>query len=191
MTSTFAPSAVGYFGKLPARGDFVGAGVAEAFLGPWDGWCRGFLNASRGGLGEAWEAAWMEAPIWHFLLPAGACGPLAVLGVWLASMDKVGRHFPFGVFALAESSLDLEAGGAWLEAAEVVALSGVVQDAPHEDFLARLGAPVADAMLSGPGWWTQGSPLVEPRGLEIFGLPPVEMASAMLADAVPAGGGEK
>jgi type VI secretion system protein ImpM len=136
----------------------------------------------------------MEAPVWHFLMPAGACGPMAVLGVWVASVDRVGRHFPFGVFALAESVVDLEAGGGWLDVAEAVAVSGVVEDAPHEDFLARLAAPVADAMLAGPGWWTEGSPLVEPRGLEIAGLPPVALAPDMLRDAVPAsvlGGGAK
>jgi type VI secretion system protein ImpM len=185
--TTFAPSAIGYFGKLPARGDFVGAGVAEAFLAPWDGWCRGFLAASRDGLGAGWEPAWMEAPIWHFLLPAGACGPLAVLGVWLASMDRVGRHFPFAACAFAESSVDLEAGGEWLARAEAVALSGVVEDASHEDFLARLSAPVPLSLLSGPGWWTEGSPLVQPRRLDLYGLPPLEMAAGMLRDGAPAG----
>jgi type VI secretion system protein ImpM len=131
----------------------------------------------------------MEAPIWHFLLPAGACGDLAVLGVWVASMDRVGRHFPFMACTLAASSLDLEAGGAWLALAETVVLSGVVEDAPHDDFLARLSEPVAEAMLSGPGWWTEGSPLVAPRGLEVAGLPPLDMAPAMLRDEAKLGAG--
>jgi hypothetical protein len=74
--------------------------------------------------------------------------------------------------------------------AEEVVLSGVVEDAPHEDFLARLSEPVAEADLAGPGWWTEGSPLVAARRLEIFGLPPVEMAAAMLRDEVPVDGGE-
>jgi type VI secretion system protein ImpM len=130
----------------------------------------------------------MEAPVWHFLMPAGACGPLAVLGVWVASVDKVGRHFPFGVFAFAGSSVDLEAGGGWLDVAAAVAVSGVVEDAPHEDFLARLSVPVAEAMLAGLGWWTEGSPMVARVGLEIAGLPPLEMAPGMLRDAAPARG---
>jgi type VI secretion system protein ImpM len=180
--SVFAPETTGYFGKLPAKGDFVRAGLAEDFVTAWDGWCRDFLNATRAALGDGWEAAWMEAPIWHFLLPAGACGQKAVLGVWVASVDKVGRHFPFTAVALADSSIDLKAGGGWLDMAEDVALSGVVEDAPHEDFAARLAAPVAEAMLAGPGWWTEGSPLVAARGLEIYGLPPAEMAATMLRD---------
>jgi len=184
----FAPSAIGYFGKLPAKGDFVGAGVGEGFLGPWDLWCRGFLAGAREGLGEGFEAAWLEGPIWHFLLPAGACGALAVLGVWVASVGKVGRHFPCLACAFAPASVDLEGGGGWLEMAEEVVLSGVVEDAPHEDFLTRLSEPVAEADLAGPGWWTEGSPLVGAKRLEIFGLPPAEMAAAMLRDEAPAGG---
>jgi hypothetical protein len=104
-------------------------------------------------------------------------------------MDRVGRHFPFVACALAESSVDLEAGGEWLALAEAVVLSGVVEDAPHDDFLARLGAPVAEAALAGPGWWTEGSPLVTPRSLEIAGLPPLDMAPAMLRDAAALGAG--
>jgi type VI secretion system protein ImpM len=130
----------------------------------------------------------MEGPIWHFLLPAGACGAEAVLGVWVASVDKVGRHFPFLACAFAAASQDLEGGGGWLEMAEEVVLSGVVEDAPHEDFLARLSEPVAEADLAGPGWWTEGSPQVGPKRLEMMGLPPVELAAAMLSDAAAVGG---
>jgi type VI secretion system protein ImpM len=185
--SGFLPEMVGYFGKLPAKGDFLRAGLPEDFVTAWDLWCRGFLTATRDALDDAWEPAWMEAPIWHFLLPAGACGERAVLGVWIASVDKVGRHFPFAAVALAPSSIDLEAGGGWLDMAEEIAVSGVVEDAPHEDFLARLRAPVAEATLAGLGWWTEGSPLVAACGLEIFGLPPADMAAGMLRDAAPAG----
>jgi hypothetical protein len=102
-------------------------------------------------------------------------------------MDRVGRHFPFAACAFAESSVDLEAGGEWLARAEAVALSGVVEDASHEDFLARLSAPVPLSLLSGPGWWTEGSPLVQPRRLDLYGLPPLEMAAGMLRDGAPAG----
>ncbi len=57
----------------------------------------------------------MEAPIWRFLLPAGACGAQAALGVWLPSVDRVGRQFPLALCALAPLGADLLDGGAWLD----------------------------------------------------------------------------
>jgi type VI secretion system protein ImpM len=184
--SFFRPQATGYFGKLPARGDFLRAGLPEDFVAAWDGWCREMLAASRAALGAAWEDAWMQAPIWRFLLPAGACGGRAVLGVWLPSMDKVGRHFPLVLAALADCAIDLEDGGAWLAAAEAAGLAGVVEDAPHENFAAALAAPVAGAALTpagrGAGWWTEGSPLVQPKRLDVAGLLPVSFSGEMLRD---------
>jgi type VI secretion system protein ImpM len=178
----FRPSVTGLFGKLPARGDFVRAGLPEDFVAPWDAWCRDMLAASRAALGEAWEDAWMTGPIWRFLLPAGACGPQAVLGVWLPSVDRVGRHFPFGLFALAARVADLETGGVWLDAAEAAGLAGVVEDAPHGALAARIAAAFADVDLLAAGWWTAGSPLVAPRRFETAGLIPPEFAAAMLRD---------
>jgi type VI secretion system protein ImpM len=179
---TFSPRITGLFGKLPARGDFVRVGLPEDFVAPWDAWCRAMLNASRAALGDGWEEAWMSAPVWRFLLPPGPCGPYAALGVWLPSVDKVGRHFPFAAFALAESSVDLEEGGVWLDRAEAAGLAGVVEDEPHDRLAARLEAGVEDVMLPGAGWWTEGSPLVQPRRYDIAALLPESAAGAMLRD---------
>ncbi len=183
---TFRPISTGLFGKLPARGDFVRVGLPEDFVAAWDGWCRSMLAAARAALGEAWLEAWMQAPIWRFLLPAGACGGQAVLGVWLPSVDKVGRQFPLVMCALAQLADDLLDGADWLAAAEAAGLDGVLEDTPHEALAARLRQPAADAALPGFGWWTAGSPLVTPRRLEISGLPPEEFAGEMLRDLVVA-----
>jgi type VI secretion system protein ImpM len=177
MSGAFRPETIGYFGKLPAKGDFVRAGLPEAFCAAWDGFCREILHEARGALAENFEPVWMESPIWRFLVPAGIFGP-AVLGVWLPSVDRVGRIFPFTAFALAGSSVDLDAGAAWADLAEAVGLAGVVEDAPHEDFLARLTAPVDDAAPLTPGWWTAGSALVAACHLA-FERPP---ASRLLRD---------
>ncbi|HQT63793.1 MAG TPA: type VI secretion system-associated protein TagF [Acidocella sp.] len=182
----FQPAAIGFFGKLPARGDFVRANVPEDFVAPWDEWCRRMLTASRTVLGEAWLEAWMEAPVWHFLLPPGACGPQAVLGVWLPSMDKVGRHFPFLACALAASVEDLLGGAGWLLAAEAAGLAGVVEDAEQGAIAAMLDAPTVCAALDGPGWWTDGSPQVKSFRIDTTQLLPVEYAGAMLRDMVKA-----
>jgi len=180
---SFRPTSIGYFGKLPAKGDFLRAGLPEDFIAPLDAWCRDCLAASRAALGERWDEAWMSAPVWRFLLPTGACGAQAALGVWLPSMDKVGRHFPFLLCALADSVVDLEQGGTWVEAAEAAGLGGVVEDMPHDVIAAALRMPVADSMLQGPGWWTEGSPFVKPRRFEIPGLLPAQYAGPMLRDS--------
>ena len=84
----------GFFGKLPARGDFVRAGLPRSFIDPWDAWLQQVLPASRRILGEAWEPAWLEAPVWRFALPPNLCGPEPVVGLWLPSVDRAGRYFP-------------------------------------------------------------------------------------------------
>ena len=52
-----APTAAGFFGKLPARGDFVRAGLPRDFIDSWDGWWQRMLPGSRDRLGEAWTEA--------------------------------------------------------------------------------------------------------------------------------------
>jgi type VI secretion system protein ImpM len=184
MAQGFRPAATGYFGKLPARGDFVTAGLPEAFIAPWDGWCREMLAASREQLGEGWFAAWMEGPIWHFLIPPGACGPQAARGVVLPSADKVGRHFPFALCALADDVAALEAGGNWAAMAEQAGVNCVIADHPHEALMAILATPAAATPAQAPGWWTAGSPYVKPVRVEIAGLPVLTSAGALLRDPV-------
>ncbi len=182
----FSPRTVGYFGKLPALGDFCTDGLPESFLAPWDAFCRDMLVVTRGALGAHWQAAWMDAPIWRFLLPAGACGPLACCGVWLPSADRVGRCYPFAVVALGESCVDLEAGAAWLESAEATALSGILDDLPHDRFPARLRPDGVDRVgassVCAPGWWTSGNSRVAARHWPLLALPHAPHAGALLAD---------
>jgi type VI secretion system protein ImpM len=187
VTGRFRPSLTGLFGKLPARGDFVRANLPEDFVERWDGWCRESLAASRDALGDAWLGAWLEAPVWRFLLPAGTCGAQAVLGVWLPSVDKVGRYFPLALCALAPSVMELAEGAAWLDGAEAAGLDGVINDAPHDMLAARLGLQVADAALPEEGtamWWTSGGPQVRPQHRQVRGLPPASFAAAMLRDPI-------
>ena len=183
---SFQPAMTGLFGKLPACGDFVRTGLPEDFVTAWDGWCREMMAACRETLGDGWLPAWLEAPIWRFLLPAGACGARAALGVWLPSVDKVGRQYPIVLCALADSVQDLCDGGAWADRAEAAGLDGVLRDAPHGDLAARLTLPADAVALPLPGWWTEGSPNVAPQRLESAGLIPPDLAAGMLRDLASA-----
>jgi type VI secretion system protein ImpM len=94
----------GFFGKLPARGDFVSAGLPRDFVSCWDGWVSSVLAAAVSAVGDDW----LQAPAWHFCLPAGVCGAEAVTGVLLASNDKVGRRFPL-TLVWSENAVDADA----------------------------------------------------------------------------------
>ena len=67
----------GYFGKLPAAGDFVQRRLPPVFVDAWD---RAFSHALAGArdlLGDAWLQAYHAAPAWRFLLSPGIVGPAA------------------------------------------------------------------------------------------------------------------
>ena len=98
----------GFFGKLPARGDFLRVGLPRSFTDPLDDWLQGALAASRARFDDRWGAVWEAAPAWCFALPAGTLGPSSAIGVILPSRDRVGRRFPL-VFARLAPLSDPEA----------------------------------------------------------------------------------
>lgn len=178
-------AAVGFCGKLPARGDFVCAGLPRHFVEPWHDWMQRVLAASRQTLGEDWAAAWNEAPIWRFALSPGVCGADAVLGLWMPSVDRIGRHFPLSFAAVAADG-DIAAlsgeGGGFLDAAEAAGLDALARDIEPDEIAARLlaatwrepkGAGVPPDACRGGGavWWTDGAPRVPGGTLASRALP--------------------
>lgn len=172
--------AVGFHGKLPSRGDFVRAGLPAGFVAPWDAWLQGVLPGSRALLGERWHPAWMEAPVWRFLLHAGECGPDAALGLWMPSVDAVGRAFPLTIAAVFANGPAALAEG-WLDAAETCGRDALASGMDPAELASRLpAAPLEGAGEGTSGWWTEGAPLV-PAGRLPGGLPGAEQFAAMLA----------
>lgn len=192
----------GFYGKIPARGDFVGAGLPRPFVAAWDGWLQRVIADSRERLGAAWREAWMEAPVWCFALPRGLCGDAgAAVGLWLPSTDRAGRLFPL-TFASVDgeaSATELLAGSAaWLAHAEAVGRAALGLDLAPEAIASRLGAPAPPVEKGGPDagplaagrslWWSDGSPRVPPTVAAIAGLPDGADFAGML-DARPARAG--
>jgi type VI secretion system protein ImpM len=96
-----APSPqVGFYGKLPALGDFIGRRVPGPLLEAWDAWMQSVIAASREALGAAWQDMYLTAPMWRFFAHAGVLAAQPVAGIVFPSVDRVGRCFPFTVFAL-------------------------------------------------------------------------------------------
>jgi type VI secretion system protein ImpM len=165
--------AAGFFGKLPAKRDFVASGTSRAFLDAWEPWLQASLATSRQTLGEAWTSAYNRAPIWRFWLGAGFAGE-AIVGALMASVDGVGRAFPLAIVCGEGEGLlappEIEANEAWFEAAERALLGALAPQASFESFaqtVEALPAPVAQARLealSGVEQVMEGVVLV--RGLD-------------------------
>jgi type VI secretion system protein ImpM len=176
---------LGFSGKLPARGDFVARGLPRSFSEPWDAWLAEVMTGSRAILGEGWLPAWLEAPIWRFALPARQCGPDAVAGVLLPSVDRAGRHWPLTLAAVLPGlpgAPQPDAG--WLDMLEQAGLDAVTADATPEQIEAALNAaPVAIGAGGEAAWWTDGSPRVQPRRIALGALPGPSAFAAMLDDA--------
>jgi type VI secretion system protein ImpM len=167
---------VGYFGKVPQLGDFVTSGLPRTFVEPWDAFLRDMLSSSREALGDDWLEAYLNGPIWRFLLGAGVAGPSPVAGTLMPSVDRVGRYFPLTITALVGNA-QATREDPWFDKAEALSLKTLDDDFDPASLSARvqdLGAP--SLRLEAPAetgglWWTIGSRFVAPIGFRAAGLP--------------------
>lgn len=122
-------AAPGFYGKLPARGDFIGRRFARPFVDVWDNWLQEAMLACRSALGPHWLETYLTSPVWRFALAASACGPSAVAGLVIPSVDKVGRYFPLMLGRELAPEVDpacfVPAAASWYQALEDLALSAL------------------------------------------------------------------
>ena len=152
------------------------------------------IASSRAALGEAWLPAWLEAPVWRFALSPDICGPDAVIGLWMPSVDRIGRYYPLTVAAInghaGHTTLLREANG-FLEAAERAGRDALDKGLPPDELEARLisaaTAPPSDpgvdlACADGKGglWWTKGGSQMRAGALVSRALPDENTFSAMV-----------
>jgi type VI secretion system protein ImpM len=138
----------GFFGKLPAKRDFVASGVSRPFLVLWEPWLGAGLATSRQMLGESWPEAYNRVPIWRFWLGAQFARE-ATLGALMACVDGVGRPFPLAIVTGEDDGLlpppEIEANDAWFAAAEHALLSALAPETSFEAFAAAVAALPAPA----------------------------------------------
>ncbi|WP_299362916.1 TagF domain-containing protein [uncultured Paracoccus sp.] len=127
---------VGFWGKLPTRGDFVGRGLPDGFRRQWDGWAAAHL-ARRGD----WPSGGLRLRI------QGRAR--AAAGLVLPSTDAVGRRFPLGLFLLADDLPGPQGLEPWCEAALAIAaepdpeaLARALQDLPLPECPVEDGPPL-------------------------------------------------
>jgi type VI secretion system protein ImpM len=184
---------IGFCGKLPARGDFVTAALPRRFVDPWHDWVERGLKESRNALGDNWLAAWLEAPVWNFVLSPGVCGPDALLGLWMPSVDRVGRHFPLTIAAAvpeADPAALLDRGGEFLAVAEAAGRDALATDLEPHAIASRIAAAAIAACKTGGHrcptggalWWSDGSSRV-PSGVFGSSLLPASADFVAMIDA--------
>jgi type VI secretion system protein ImpM len=179
----------GWFGKIPAVGDFVGRRLPEAFLSRWDQWLQEGMALGERGDDPDWPSTFLTFPIWRFFARPGAFGDSAWAGMLLPSVDRVGRRYPLTI-AFDFAGLSQAGGITGLDARlqrYVGLLDAVFEGASLESFEANLAAVAADPpaavdplLLVSDGlihaglgermlWWTSNSEGVRTKVLPLTG----------------------
>ncbi len=87
--------AAGFYGKHPAFGDFITAGLSQSLSDCIERWLNQMLPALRDGVADAWEAHYDNAPVMRIWIgPALTPEGRGFCGMMAAARDKVGRRFP-------------------------------------------------------------------------------------------------
>ena len=146
----------GLFGKLGAKRDFIALFAPRPFLDVWEPWMQGSIAASRDKLGNDWQGAFLSAPIWRFWLGPEICGA-TVAGVFMPSLDGVGRYYPLTLFAYADPGTtiappDIDAQNDWYHGAEEYLLTTLDKEVPFEQVSGGLDqfAPPASLTAHAP-----------------------------------------
>ncbi|MEI6987130.1 MAG: type VI secretion system-associated protein TagF [Rhodospirillaceae bacterium] len=163
----------GFFGKLPARGDFISRSLPQSFLMPWEDWLHRIWQIGWTRFGDVWPPLVSEGPVWRFVIEEEVCGPHAVAGLLAPSCDKLGRVFPLCLVSAVPgrsdpAALPVTASG-WFCQAE--ALLRLARD-PNLDIdafdlrLSELGAPQRTVLPTlrpnSPGWHVALDPAQAP-----------------------------
>ncbi|GAA4113766.1 type VI secretion system-associated protein TagF [Aminobacter aganoensis] len=145
----------GFYGKIPATGDFVGRGLPGDFVRSWDRWVASHLAPLQS------FDLWADDVALRFLLGSRANGPMA--GIVVPSSDRAGRRFPLTVAAPVSVALDSLAVSAveWFDDVEAVADAARHGDVGPDAFaeeLAGLPFPTSEAhgeAVLGMLFWTK------------------------------------
>ena len=60
--------AAGWYGKIPALGDFASRRLPDEFTQRWDAWLARAIETSQAALGGAWLDTYLSGPLWRFAL---------------------------------------------------------------------------------------------------------------------------
>lgn len=128
----------GFFGKIPAAGDFVTWNLPRVFTDRFDRWMAMDLR-DRPADGA------LDPRAWRFTLPGGIFGPDAVAGVWRMSEDRAGRRYPLVIARLGPPPAPDDP---WFEPIQAILASAVEQRFPAWRLAETLpGVPAPETTL--------------------------------------------
>ncbi|MET3518218.1 type VI secretion system-associated protein TagF [Mesorhizobium abyssinicae] len=121
----------GFYGKIPATGDFVSRRLTGDFVRVWDRWLAQHLVPLIG------LESWPRATALRFLAGPSSFGASA--GIVVQSADRVGRQFPLSIVAqLSETSFELAHAEAWFAGIEETAIAAQQGGLTPDDLEAAL-----------------------------------------------------
>ncbi|WP_423783674.1 type VI secretion system-associated protein TagF [Gibbsiella quercinecans] len=85
---------IGWYGKIPAAGDFLQRRLPDAVINHWAHWFHNGLANLQRSLPDSANQVFSSAPVWNFAVPATLGVPYVQLGCLLPARDRVGRHYP-------------------------------------------------------------------------------------------------
>ncbi|PAQ10968.1 type VI secretion system-associated protein TagF [Mesorhizobium temperatum] len=142
-----ADMSTGFFGKIPANGDFVASNLPRTFIDRWDRWISMELRA-RPDEGE------LDPRAWRFIVQAGIFGDQPCAGVWRMSQDRVGRRYPFAIVRLGSAP---DASDPWFDAVADLLQRCVEEHSSQTrlaDYLQELEPPGAGADAQRIAFWS-------------------------------------
>ncbi|WP_126283174.1 type VI secretion system-associated protein TagF [Burkholderia stagnalis] len=83
-----------WYGKIPGAGDFVNRRLPHTLAGWWERWLQQGMAAMRQRGADEIARYYTVAPVWNFLIPAGAGAACVQPGCVAPSCDRVGRYYP-------------------------------------------------------------------------------------------------
>jgi type VI secretion system protein ImpM len=150
----------GFYGKMPATGDFVTRRLTGEFVRAWDRWLAQHLVPLFG------QDIWAPGTALRFLAGPNSFGASA--GIILQSADKVGRKFPLSVVArLPQAPVMLTHAEAWfaeIEGAAAAARQGELTPDELEATLAGLPVPSVEPgeeLIADMVMWTAHSDIFD------------------------------
>lgn len=148
------------FGKMPAHGDFISRGLDDETVEAGDGAVAEAVALAMSHWDLAWDEVYVETPVWRFLAAPGVMGRDWLAGVFLPSVDAVGRQFPL-LAGFAAPTLALlarwDATSRALDEVEALARAALLDGLSVDAVLGQLGE--IGERLFGPAAAAQGDPV--------------------------------